>query len=126
MLNDGIQKGMMPTFLALLLTLVLHKILASTIVDRGRHQRDVDRDQRDITQRDDEWGIRTVSSLDEATIPRSVRTASNESTLTNDHEEKLDYHDEGIHIIGWHFDYVRFPLIISVFLITTALCKLGK
>ena len=121
MLNDGIQRGMMSklTYLVLWLVLVLHNVFASTIVDRGRHRRDVD-------HRDDDQGTRTVSSPDDATIPRSVRTAPNESTLTNGHEEILEYQYEGIQLIGWHFDYVRLPLIISIFLIVTALCKLGK
>ena len=128
MLNDGIQRGMMSklTYLALLLVLVLHKVFALSIVDRGRHRRDLDRHQRDVDHRDDDCGTRTVSSPDDATIPRSVRTVSNESTLTNGHEEILEYHYEGIKLIGWHFDYVRLPLIISIFLIVTALCKLGK
>ena len=32
----------------------------------------------------------------------------------------------GIHVASWNFQYVKEPILITMFLIVTAICKLGK
>ncbi|KAI0238827.1 Sodium/hydrogen exchanger 5 [Lamellibrachia satsuma] len=70
----------------------------------------------------------TTSPLHPATFPRSVRSVSNGGEdVANDTELPGNSHNaytEGIKLISWHFHYVRLPLIISIFLIVTAICKL--
>ena len=78
----------------------------------------------------DNWVATATSPLDPATFPRSVRSVSNGGEdVANDTEKPGNSHNaymDGIKLISWHFHYVRLPLIISIFLIVTAICKLGK
>ena len=51
-------------------------------------------------------------------------TLSNSSQFNTTIQEHEHEH-EGIHLIGWIFDYVAHPLLISVFLIVAAMLKIG-
>ena len=75
----------------------------------------------------DDMVTKTASILN-VTFQRSERSAINgvkkkgNDTIERDHH----HHGKGIDLISWHYEYVQLPLIISIFFIVTAVCKLCK
>ncbi|KAK2185739.1 hypothetical protein NP493_225g03060 [Ridgeia piscesae] len=73
----------------------------------------------------DDMLTKTASILN-VTFQRSERSAINgvkkkgNDTIERDHH----HHGKGIDLISWHYEYVQLPLIISIFFIVTAVCKL--
>ena len=72
----------------------------------------------------DDMVTKTPSTLN-VTFQRAGRSATN-GAKHNGNETDDHHHEKGIDLISWHYEYVQNPLIISIFFIVTAVCKLCK
>ena len=72
----------------------------------------------------------TETTVDKENHPISIEDSND--NITDPHYNTSHGHDihgnghHGIHVASWNYEYVKGPLVITMFMIITAICKLGK